>query len=218
MEMSSLRDPIELALQQRLATIQPPIFQLCGFGPVAAAARAAALIADHRPDRVLLVGIAGSLDLGRCPVGTSWQFDEVMCDGIGVGAGPGFVSASKLGWPQFGGEPSLPTIGDALALDCGGQGSESSAGRLLTVPNGSACDQDAKNRRSRFPGAAAEDMEGFAVAMACTLAAVPLRIVRGISNLAGDRNHANWKIDDALAAAATMVVDLILPDPTNLSN
>ncbi len=37
-------------------------FQLCGFGPIAAAARAGALIARYKPERVLLVGIAGSFD------------------------------------------------------------------------------------------------------------------------------------------------------------
>ena len=36
--------------------------ELCGFGIVAAAARTAALLATHAPDRVLLVGIAGRLD------------------------------------------------------------------------------------------------------------------------------------------------------------
>jgi futalosine hydrolase len=54
------------------------------------------------------------------------------------------------------------------------------------------------------PAAVAEDMEGFAVALACRLAGVPLTIIRGISNTAGDRDHARWRVPEALAAAAAL--------------
>ena len=57
--------------------------------------------------------------------------------------------------------------------------------------------------------AIAEDMEGFGVAMACKLAGVPLRIVRGISNRAGDRDLTQWQIEEALAAAAERASALI---------
>ncbi|MFM8578800.1 MAG: hypothetical protein ACKOCN_08370, partial [Planctomycetaceae bacterium] len=55
-----------------------------------------------------------------------------------------------------------------------------------------------------FPGAVAEDMEGFGVAMACRLVGVPLTIVRGISNIAGDRDTRQWRIRESLAAAADL--------------
>ena len=57
-------------------------------------------------------------------------------------------------------------------------------------------------RRARFRDALAEDMEGFAVAFACALAGVPVSIVRGISNVVGDRDPAHWRIPAALAARA----------------
>jgi nucleoside phosphorylase len=44
-------------------------------------------------------------------------------------------------------------------------------------------------------------MEGFAVALACALFRVPLGIVRGLSNVVGDRDPARWRIPAALAAA-----------------
>ena len=47
-------------------------------------------------------------------------------------------------------------------------------------------------------------MEGFAVAVACRLAGVPLKIIRGISNHAGDRQHSRWKITEALLSAAAL--------------
>ena len=45
-------------------------------------------------------------------------------------------------------------------------------------------------------------MEGFAVAMACRLQNIPLEIIRGISNVAGDRDKSNWRVADAMGAAA----------------
>jgi futalosine hydrolase len=95
------------------------------------------------------------------------------------------------------------------------------AGLLLTCCAASTDSRDADARRNRFPQAAAEDMEGFGVALACTLAGVPLQIVRGISNQVGDRNHANWQIEPALTSAADLAKELIqdnwLPSSSPLS-
>jgi futalosine hydrolase len=52
-------------------------------------------------------------------------------------------------------------------------------------------------------------MEGFAVAAACRLAGVPLDIVRGISNTAGDRDTSGWQIEAACRAAAALAVMLL---------
>jgi futalosine hydrolase len=59
----------------------------------------------------------------------------------------------------------------------------------------------------KHPSAIAEDMEGFSVAAACKLAGKPIRIVRGISNRAGDRDHRFWEIDRGLDAAMTRVLE-----------
>jgi futalosine hydrolase len=52
-------------------------------------------------------------------------------------------------------------------------------------------------------------MEGFGVALACRLAGVPLTIIRGISNTAGDRDHARWRVPEALAAAAGLTLRIL---------
>jgi futalosine hydrolase len=184
-------------------------FQLCGFGPIAAAARAGALIARYKPERVLLVGIAGSFDTEKNPLGTACRFDEVTCFGIGVGSGINHQSAYELGWQQFSGGDAQPEIGDVVRLDSTFVQGVTCAGKLLTCCSASANLDEASEHHRLFPDAVAEDMEGFAVAMACSLARVPLQIVRGISNRVGDRDHANWRIDDALAAAAKMASRLM---------
>ncbi|TWU59864.1 Futalosine hydrolase [Rubripirellula tenax] len=201
-------DPIREMLEHDVVD-QPYAFQLCGFGPIASAARTAALIARYHPDRVLLIGIAGTFDPVLHPVGTSCRFDEVVCDGVGVGVGDNFISAGEMGWNHFGSEYQRPRISDLLPLVSTFVNDVPCAGQLLTSPAASASHDDADRRRRRYPKAIAEDMEGFGVATACALAGVSLQIVRGISNIVGDRVHANWRIDDALTAAASMAACLI---------
>jgi futalosine hydrolase len=53
-------------------------------------------------------------------------------------------------------------------------------------------------------------MEGFGVAVACRLANVPLTIVRGISNRAGDRDHTNWNIEGSLEQAMQLILHKLL--------
>lgn len=184
-------------------------FQLCGFGPIAAAARTAALISRYRPSRVLLAGIAGTFDENRFPIGTACRFDLVSCYGIGVGSGEHFQSAQSLGWDQFSGGDARPKVTDEIALISTFVGDIPCHGQLLTACAASANQLEADQRRRLFPAATAEDMEGFGVAMACALAGVPLQIVRGISNLVGDRKASAWKVDAALEAAAELVIELL---------
>jgi len=200
---------------------------LCGFGIVAAAARTAQLVARERPERVILAGIAGRYDddpagddePGAAPVagpavGAAACFDAVACHGIGVGTGDRFTAAAALGWPQWPGDPPDPTaaIGDRITCRLPRSADVPRAGVLLTVAASSADADDARLRRMLFPAAVAEDMEGFAVALACRLAGVPCTIVRGISNVAGDRDKTRWQTTAALAAAAGLVRRLLAED------
>jgi futalosine hydrolase len=188
-------------MERRLLEESAPLangarLELCGVGPIVAAARAASLVAELRPLRVVLVGIAGTYDATRLPPGTAVEFNEVAVDGIGVGEGAQFLAPAAVGFPQWPGVPSrTDPIVDRLGLD------GTTASRLLVTACAAASDpQHAAMRRARFPEAAAEDMEGFGVAAACALAGIPLRIVRGISNVVGDRTVANWCIPAAMHA------------------
>ena len=78
---------------------------------------------------------------------------------------------------------------------------------MLSVAAAADGAPSAARRAARYPAALAEEMEGFAVAVAAGLFGVPLRIVRGASNLAGDRNHAEWRMAEALAAARTRLLE-----------
>lgn len=185
--------------------------ELCGFGPIAAAARASQLLARLQPARVVLIGIAGSYDPERLPIGTAWEFSGVALHGVGVGEGREFRGPPALGFPQWPAAEPADHVEDRIALRHG-EGAECDAGLLLTTCAASDSLEQAALRRSGFPDAVAEDMEGFGVALACSLERTPLRIVRGISNRVGDRDPSSWRIPAALAAARRTVRD-ILADP-----
>jgi futalosine hydrolase len=185
------------------------VSELCGFGPVAAAARTAELLGARKPARVLLVGVAGAYDTREHPVGDAFEFDEVAIDGIGVGEGRSLVSARALGFPQWPGTTALGhgPIFDRLPLSV--HRVDSHHRLLLTACAASADRRQARWRKELFPDAIAEDMEGFAVATACAITGVPLRVVRGISNEVGDRAYERWRIPAALESARRRVIDLL---------
>jgi futalosine hydrolase len=181
--------------------------ELCGFGPVAAAARTALLLGRDRPDRVLLVGIAGAIDARLSP-GSARRFAAVACHGIGAGSAADFSPAGAIGWPHWPGDAVSPPIGDTIPLDV--QGVAGDAGPLLlTVCAAAGSAADVAERRRLFPAAVAEDMEGFGVALACRLHDVPCAIIRGISNVAGDRDTSRWATAEAVAAAAALANEFL---------
>ncbi len=203
----------ERRLVAPLLAVHAPVdtaVELCGFGIAAAAARTSQLIAALRPERVILVGIAGRLD-DRVAIGEAMLFDAVACYGIGAGTGRRFIPAGALGWPHWTGDPTdaASAVGDVLPCAALEQADLLHAPLLLTVAAAAADDEDVRLRKRLFPEASAEEMEGFAVALACRLANVPCQIVRGISNTAGDRDTANWKTKAALESAADLTLRLL---------
>jgi len=143
-------------------------------------------------------------------LGRAYRFSAVACYGIGAGTGAEFQPAAALGWRQWPGEPNDPAAacGDMIPL-AGPTGGGSADGLLLTACAASATTAEVADRRRTYPDAVAEDMEGFGVAVACRLAGLPLAIVRGLSNTAGDRDKSRWTIEPALAAAAELTVAIL---------
>ena len=184
---------------------------------MAAAARASQLVGARRPERVVLVGIAGTYAPERLPVGTASSFDDVVLDGVGAGEGAALVGPADLGFPLWPG--SVDTTPDAvyerLPLTPAGPGpaTTSHSRVLVTVCAASAGDGEARRRRERHAGALAEDMEAFGVALACVLHGIGLTVIRGISNLAGDRDHTRWRTGPALDAVGPMLEDILRAAP-----
>jgi futalosine hydrolase len=199
----------------------------CGFGPIVSGIKTTQLLTRYNPTNVVLAGIAGAIG-PHFSIGTAASFSEVACYGIGAGSGSDFQTASELGWTRWNEATATPGSKDIFELHSdpasfrpwrsdstadSGEASNDSIDEphLLTVCAASANSTDVADRLKKFPQAAAEDMEAYSVAMACRMANVPLTVIRGISNLAGDRNKAHWDVDAALKAVSTWFT------PDNLS-
>lgn len=179
--------------------------ELCGFGPIAAAARTARLIAERRPRRVALIGIAGTFDETRLPVGSAGAFGRVVQGGLGVDDPSGFLGPRELGLPQVAAEDGRADVHDELGLWVPRLSVSCTTGVLLTHPTASADGGQATARRALRPDVLAEDMEAFGVALAAFATGTPVLVVRGASNPVGDRDTAGWKIDTALRSAAELL-------------
>ncbi|HMS16546.1 MAG TPA: hypothetical protein PKA37_06875 [Planctomycetota bacterium] len=177
---------------------------LCGVGPVAAAARTMRLLQTLRPRQVLLLGIAGSFDLQRFPLGSARRFSAARMDGIGVRHGASVRSLHAGRLPPHR-EDDSEEFGDELQWEEGDS-------LILTVPDASDSPA-AKRRRTEHPDALAEDMESYAVAFACRCMETPLAVVRGASNLVGERDHLLWCIDEALKSAAEFALHHMVRKP-----
>lgn len=174
-----------------------------GFGVVASAVNATALIFQARPEWVVVAGIAGKFDRPAGPdraLGRAVWFSDVRLDGIGVGQAERYIDAVELGWPSPLGDPRSGAI-PLWTPDDGGDRT------LLTVCSGSSCSAEAAWRGERFPAALAEDMESYGVAAACRAAGVRCGVLRGLSNEVGCRDHGRWKIEAALVSVADSLRD-----------
>lgn len=191
---------------------------LCGFGLAAAGAGAAYALGNHlrsaaaRPQTtpVILVGIAGTYDPLCAPVGSALLATDVRCVGIGRGTGAAHRSAAALGWPQGLPLAGLPPVGDCLPLSAPNlPGEPVPRGGLLSVTAAAAHPAAAGARAEHFPGAVAEEMEAFAVGLATRLYGVRLTVIRGLSNIAGETDHAAWRTAEALAAAKDLLIRVV---------
>ena len=171
---------------------------LCGFGAAAAGALAAVALSRTEPEPVLLVGICGTFDEGRLPVGGLFEASEVRMHGIGRGEGEKHVGPAQTGFAQAPPSGERSAVVDRLPVGAG-RPVGGVPGVLLTVAAAAGGPEEAAWRRLAYPDALAEDMEGFAVALACSRLGRSLTILRGVSNVVGATGP--WDLAQGLAAA-----------------
>ncbi len=173
-----------------------------GIGSANAAARTAAFLAHHLPKRVISLGLAGALPGGGLEIGDAVLARRSVFADVGIETPDGFLDTRAMGFPLYeedDGEGIPPDEGlcDALLPIVDDE-------RVIaTVSTCSGTDEGAERVRRRT-GAAAENMEGAAVLLACRHAGVPGAEIRVISNTAGDRAEQRWDIGRALARLGEM--------------
>lgn len=197
-------------LIRRLSVAEQVSVRLCGWGLVQSAIGSTRLLMEIRPRRVWLVGIAGALhsedsagQRAALPAGRAYEFSHVAVHGIGVGQGTNHLSFEQLGWAKSFGGPDCP--GSVLAVNP----HSPEARTLLSVTSASSNFAEAAQKLIACPQAMAEDMESYSVAAACKLLEVPLRVIRGISNRAGDRDFSSWLAPQAMRSAVQLTMELM---------
>lgn len=197
-----------------------------GIGKVNAAVTTAALLERFSISEVFNIGCAGAYAQGPLRIGDVLVTRQALCGDEGVLVEGGVLPSEALGFP-------LVVLGqeaffDAFPLDrsarfskilqempagfYGPDGRPSSGeqhfqllyGPSLTVGMVSGDAEVAHRRFSRYE-AFAENMEGSAVAQTCFRYGIPVMECRGISNVVGDRDKRNWRLDAAMLHCRAVV-------------
>jgi len=177
-----------------------PVLMRCGAGMANAAAAAALGIELYKPERIFNVGVCGVCNSGREAIGRAVTGTRAVFADTGVDTGADFLSMQSIDLPLA--EPSSgERVFNAIGLRAARGSRRLKRGVFLTVAacSGSPQRADLVKRRFRFDPQelVCEDMESAAVALMACKAGVPCSVVRGISNVSGDRDYANWQLSTA---------------------
>lgn len=181
-----------------------------GIGPAAAAARTAKVLAAGDYGLVVSAGIAGGFP-DRAAVGSLVVANEIIAADLGVETPEGFSSLDDLGLgsTRIRIDASLvSSVTEALFS----AGLPVKTGPVLTVSAATGTAETAAELAARVPGAVAEAMEGYGVAVAALDCGVPVLELRAISNLVGPRDRAAWRVEEALdvlGAAVTVISEVL---------
>ena len=175
------------ATARELASALPCRTLLCGVGPVDAAARTSAALAEQRPRALLHVGIAGArrasgLGPAQLVIGTAARYADLQV--------PDAFAPRALAPDAALLEALRRALPDAATLPI------ATVGRVgASAASGVNCDVEA--------------MEGFAVLRAAQLAGVPAIEVRAISNEIEETDRNRWHFDHAFAAITAVTPRLV---------
>jgi futalosine hydrolase len=193
-----------------VAAVGPGLVRLValGVGVVSAALTLGRLTALGLPEAAIMVGSAGALPGSGSGMGGLVAADEEILAELGVLVGPGEGDAGEMG---------LAGLVQRVALDRSLVDEVTAAvepaagvrrGRLLTVVGVSAEPEQAEARARRFH-ALAENMEGYALALAGRCFGFRTAEIRGISNRAGDRDRSRWDLTTAEERAQLAVLNYL---------
>lgn len=182
-----------------------------GPGIANAAAAAAVAIDRYRIDHVFNVGVCGAYSqdarlLARVVVGVHAVFADT-----GMETDTAFLPLSAMDLPLA--NIKGAKIFNIIKLNSDHVPRQITRGDFATVAvfSGSAHVAQKISRRFKVnPGELlCEDMESAAVALLALKASIPCTVLRGISNLCGERNHSEWKLSEAAGAAQKELLKLL---------
>jgi len=183
---------------------------VAGVGPVSAAVSTAKVLAATEYGLVVSAGIGGGFP-GRAEVGSLVVANEIVAADLGVETPEGFSSLDELGFGSTRIQVDAGLVNGVMEalLEAG---LPVKTGPVLTVSTVTGTAESAAKLAARVPGATAEAMEGFGVALAAHDRGVPILELRAISNLVGPRDRTAWRLKEALEvleAACSVLLEVL---------
>lgn len=183
---------------------------VAGVGPAMAAASTARALINTEYSLVLSAGIGGGFPK-RAEVGSLVVANEIIAADLGAETPGGFCSLEELG---FGTSRVIvdESLVNRVTEAFGAVGLPVHTGPILTVSTVTGTEDTCSELAARIPGASAEAMEGYGVAIAAHDRGLPILEIRAISNPVGPRNKAAWRIKealDALEVASSVLLEVL---------
>ncbi len=190
---------------------------ISGVGPInASLAIGRALHKIKKNTLVVNIGLAGSFDLQKAPLASSWRIIKEIYPEYGL-AYSDSVDAKALGFPQW--KTPETVVWDEISLPelfqlneilrhsplQGGASSMTVAG--VTCCPSRAAKLSAPYKEQKEP--LLENMEGFSMALACARYGVPLLEIRTVSNLVGTREAEFRDFENAFSAMQRVMEHLL---------
>lgn len=188
-----------------------------GVGKANAAAAVARLLAQPPAPiaAVLNAGVAGLLPgTSGLDLGSAIAAERSLFADEGLQTPDRFLTCAEMGFPPAPPPFEGPGLSAHPILLNWMRHAADSVADIATVSTCSGTDALARLVRSRT-GAAAEAMEGAAIAQVCAHLGVPFAELRVISNTTGDRPRQRWDLPGALSRLGE-VLGRLPPPPTTL--
>jgi futalosine hydrolase len=185
--------------------------KLAGVGPISAGIQTAKALTADDYDLVINMGIAGGFT-DKAEVGSLVIANEIVSADLGAESPEGFITLDELG---FGASTRVKADSDLVQILLEVMKEENisvQAGNILTLSTVTGTAETTSKLQQREPGALAEAMEGYGVAMAAKEFGLPVLEIRSISNPIGPRDRSAWRIKDALVTleSASKVIAEVL--------
>jgi futalosine hydrolase len=167
-----------------------------GIGAVNAAYALTRFLDREQVNAIVVCGIGGAYPGSGLAV-ASVACAESECYGdLGASSPGGFLDMQALGFPV------IPGVYNVFPMQLFPAAQRA---RFVTMNTCTGANDAAQAVEART-GGAVESMEGAAIAHVAALAGIPVGEIRGISNLAGNRDRSAWRVKEAATAAQEALV------------
>lgn len=200
MELTSLQEQIT---EYPKLSIQ---FAITGIGAVSTVYHLMELLKKDNYALMIQVGIAGSFD-EQLPLGTAVTIEKEIIAEMGVVENQGYKDIFQLNLAD---PNQAPYSSGALINPHQELMSTVGLSKIIGVTNNLiSTDKNVIDRYKTIYKASIESMEGAAFHYVGIMQSIPFIQIRGISNVVGERNKENWKIKEAMHAAAVACHNLL---------